>query len=154
MLFFLVGSNDFTCPLAFLYLIQTDCILFFPHFFFVQLIWYLRQNKQRPLNYGGGGRKKKRWEWRDRALIGGGNLVSAWTSSLRMNLLPGDSCPSPGQLPAGGTADVWAEYGQCVCNWIQRGIKYARGDQERWKDMGGGWIIQRAGGLREETKAC
>lgn len=30
------------------------------------------------------------------------NLVSARTSSLHMNLLPGDTCPSPSQLPAEG----------------------------------------------------
>lgn len=40
--FFLLGSNDFTCPLAFLYLTRTDCV---PRFFhFLSCLLYVKIN--------------------------------------------------------------------------------------------------------------
>lgn len=91
--FFLLGSNDSPCPLAFLYLTRTDCIPCF-----IQFLSCLCQNK---LNQLWGKQKVER-----AVTVGRGDLVSARTSSLHMNLLPGDFCPSSGQLPAGGRADV------------------------------------------------
>lgn len=89
MSFILLGSNNFTCPLAFLYLIRTDSIPFpslFPRL----------QNESKPSEYAG---RSAKWEE--------GDLVGAWTSSLHMNLLPADSCTSVGQLPIGRGAHVW-----------------------------------------------
>lgn len=80
--------------------------LFF--FFFPQFSSCLCQKKPNPLKCRGKTDSEKRTA-RDRR-----TLVRPWTSSLHMNQFPGGCCPSPGQLPAGGGADVWVDHGQHV----------------------------------------
>lgn len=58
-----------------------------------------------------------------------------------MNLLPGDSCPFPGQLPAGETADVW--YGVWI-KWVRLQLERDLICRSRPREMGGGAL--RAGG--------
>lgn len=52
-----------------------------------------------------------------------------------MNLLPGDSCPFPGQLPAGETADVW--YGVWI-KWVRLQLERDLICRSRPREMGGG----------------
>lgn len=131
--FFLSGSNDFTCPLAFLYLIRTDCV---PRF--IQFLSCICQNKLNPWNCGGKQKEQKA------VMEGRGDRVNTWTNSPRMNLLPGGSSPSPGQLPAGGGADVWYQawrvcvfafregLSMWVCECRSREVKKRGVEAERW----------------------
>lgn len=54
-----------------------------------------------------------------------------------MNLLPGDSCPFPGQLPAGETADVW--YGVWI-KWVRLQLERDLICKSRPREMGGGGL--------------
>lgn len=64
-----------------------------------------------------------------------------------MNLLPGDSCPFPGQLPAGETADVW--YGVWI-KWVRLQLERDLICRSRPREMGGAWELVV---VWEDTKA-
>lgn len=120
------------------------CFCFF--FVVVRFLSRLSQNKLNPSNCGG----DKQKGGKDRAVDGIWSVhepvAFSWTCSLvPPALLQANPLLVEQQMSEQSMDSV------CVCNWIQWGIKYARADQERWKDGGGCWELVV---LRKDTKAC